>query len=221
MAPLSPIKLAGAAILLLFSASSPFAQAAPLDSPAPLELVSPLQQQCMYTSRRRKGKEKAIAHVPRLMTHDMIDIDADTLANLNLFEQFAAASYCPGNNNSTGDKLTCPSGNCPLVEADDVITVYEFSRYVTLGELICVDLALLLDKCLDLIMRWSVLIVLFGENSGLITGVTGYVAVDHTRQLTVVAFRGSHSLRNWAADLDFVQIPTFNLCFNCWCHQGL
>ncbi|MCJ1374937.1 hypothetical protein MMC20_006170 [Loxospora ochrophaea] len=58
------------------------------------------------------------------------DIDAATLANFNLFEQFSAAAYCPGNNDVTngGTKLTCATGNCPLVEADDVTTVYEFQN---------------------------------------------------------------------------------------------
>lgn len=49
-----------------------------------------------------------------------------------LFEQFAAAAYCPRNNNDPqgGMKLTCPeSNNCPLVEADDVTTVHEFQKY--------------------------------------------------------------------------------------------
>ena len=58
-------------------------------------------------------------------------IDAATFANLQLFEQFAAAAYCPSNNNVTngGLKLTCPAANnCPLVEADDVTTVYEFQK---------------------------------------------------------------------------------------------
>ncbi|CAF9919163.1 MAG: hypothetical protein ALECFALPRED_000986 [Alectoria fallacina] len=112
-------------------------------------------------------------------------IDATTFANLQLFEQFAAASYCPGNDNVTagGTKLTCATDNCPLVAADDVTTVYEF------------------------------------ENPGLLTGVTGYVAVDHTLALTILAFRGSHTFRNWAADLDFVQIPT-DICPHCFCHQG-
>lgn len=58
-------------------------------------------------------------------------IDATTFSNLQLFEQYAAASYCQGNNNVTdgGNKLTCPSHNCPLVEANDVTTVYEFEKY--------------------------------------------------------------------------------------------
>lgn len=112
-------------------------------------------------------------------------IDFATFTDLQLFEQFAAASYCKSNNNVTADgsKLTCPSHNCPLVEADNVTTVHEF------------------------------------QNSGLLTGVTGYIAVDHTLSLTILAFRGSHSLRNWAADLDFALIPT-DICPQCFCHQG-
>ena len=57
-------------------------------------------------------------------------IDSNILANLNFFEQFAAAAYCEGNNNvpAGGPKLTCSSGNCPLVETNDVTTVYEFQK---------------------------------------------------------------------------------------------
>ncbi|KAL8861065.1 MAG: hypothetical protein Q9178_002578 [Gyalolechia marmorata] len=43
-----------------------------------------------------------------------------------LISQYAAASYCPGNNNSTDTFLTCPSGNCPQVEAAAAITLSEF-----------------------------------------------------------------------------------------------
>ena len=60
----------------------------------------------------------------------------------------------------------------------------------------------------------------YPSSPGLLTGVTGYVAVDHTLALTVLAFRGSHSFRNWAADLDFALIPT-DFCPLCLCHQGL
>lgn len=59
-------------------------------------------------------------------------IDATVLANLNLFANFEAAAYCPANNDdaSGGLKLTCSTGNCPLVEQSDVVTVYEFEEYV-------------------------------------------------------------------------------------------
>ncbi|KAF2468679.1 alpha/beta-hydrolase [Lindgomyces ingoldianus] len=44
----------------------------------------------------------------------------------NLMEQYAAASYCELNVNTTGSKVTCSAGNCPLVEAADTNTEVEF-----------------------------------------------------------------------------------------------
>lgn len=63
-------------------------------------------------------------------SHQIPAISGDDYANLNLFEQFAAAAYCPGNNNveAGGVKITCPVGNCPLVQEDDVVAVYEFQK---------------------------------------------------------------------------------------------
>ena len=55
--------------------------------------------------------------------------------------------------------------------------------------------------------------------SSLLTDVTGYVAVDHTLSVTVLSFRGSKSVRNWMADLDFPQVPT-DICDDCDCAQG-
>lgn len=111
-------------------------------------------------------------------------IDPGLFTNLEFFSQYAAAAYCSNNNNvpAGGPKLTCSAGNCPLVQANDVTTVYEF------------------------------------ENS-LVTDVTGYIAVDRTRNLTVLAFRGSHSIRNWLANIDFVHVPT-DICPDCTAHQG-
>lgn len=59
-------------------------------------------------------------------------ISESDYSNLNLFEQFSAAAYCPNNNNDVagGTKLSCPTGNCPLVDSSDVTTVYEFQKYV-------------------------------------------------------------------------------------------
>ena len=53
----------------------------------------------------------------------------------------------------------------------------------------------------------------------MITDVTGYVAVDKARGLTILAFRGSSSIRNFLADADFVQVPT-DICDGCEAHQG-
>lgn len=65
------------------------------------------------------------------MLIDKSAVSQDVFNNIQFFEQFSAAAYCPGNNNvpNGGKKLTCPAGNCPLVEADDVTTVYEFQKY--------------------------------------------------------------------------------------------
>ncbi|KAL8817086.1 MAG: hypothetical protein Q9223_004013 [Gallowayella weberi] len=111
-------------------------------------------------------------------------ISGTDYSNLQLFEQFSAAAYCPINNQDKagGTKVTCSVGNCPLVQESDVVSVYEF------------------------------------ENS-LITDVTGYVAIDNTRALTVLAFRGTSSVRNFIADANFVAKPT-DICPSCTAHNG-
>jgi len=55
-------------------------------------------------------------------------ISSDLLVTLNLFEQYAAAAYCPSNNDSPNTKVTCSSGNCPLVESANTNTVIEFQN---------------------------------------------------------------------------------------------
>jgi predicted alpha/beta hydrolase family esterase len=111
-------------------------------------------------------------------------IDEGLLGNLNLFAQFGAAAYCPANNNDVagGFQVACNTGNCPLVEQADVLTVYEFENSKT-------------------------------------TDVTGYVAVDRTRGLTILAFRGSSSARNWFANLDTRKVDV-DICSGCSAHQG-
>ena len=58
-------------------------------------------------------------------------VSSDVLQQLDLFSQYAAASYCTNNvnSNSTGAKLTCAVGNCASVEKADTKTLYEFSKY--------------------------------------------------------------------------------------------
>lgn len=55
-----------------------------------------------------------------------VAVSSSVLQNLSLFAQYSAASYCTNNINSTGTKLTCSSGNCPLVEAANTKTLSEF-----------------------------------------------------------------------------------------------
>jgi predicted lipase len=48
---------------------------------------------------------------------------------------------------------------------------------------------------------------------------TGFVAVDHSKQLIVLAFRGSKSVGNWLANANVVQKP-FPACALCTVHSG-
>ncbi|KAJ5146541.1 Lipase class 3 [Penicillium bovifimosum] len=61
------------------------------------------------------------------------DVSSDLLAQLTLYSQWAGASYCTNNINSTGDALSCEEGNCPLVEAADTETLYEFDKSCSYG----------------------------------------------------------------------------------------
>ena len=68
---------------------------------------------------------------------EQIGIDQGLLDNLRFFSQFAAASYWPGNTNSTGDLLKCsgdscpkvPAGNCPDVEKGEYMTISEWKDF--------------------------------------------------------------------------------------------
>jgi len=51
-------------------------------------------------------------------------------------------------------------------------------------------------------------------------GVTGYIALDNTNHVVVLAFRGSESLDNWIEDLTFTQTSVSSLCSGCEAHEG-
>lgn len=104
------------------------------------------------------------------------------LQNFRLMAQYSAAAYCPGNNNGTGTLITCPVGNCPLVEAARAHGAFEFENTV-----------------------WA--------------DSTGFVAVDDTNKLVVLAFRGSESLSNWRVNMDLFRELT-DLCEDCDVHTG-
>lgn len=95
------------------------------------------------------------------------------LDQLTLFSQYAAAAYCPENhlpNSSTA--VTCSAGNCPLVEAAGTETLLEYQELVLTNR----------SECL-----------LTNASVGPVDG-TGYVAVDHSSQMIILAFRGSRSV---------------------------
>ncbi|KUM60987.1 hypothetical protein ACN42_g6149 [Penicillium freii] len=62
------------------------------------------------------------------------DVSSSVLDKLTLFSQWAAASYCTNNDNSTGDAVSCEAGNCPLVESADTTTLYEFNESCSYGD---------------------------------------------------------------------------------------
>ncbi|KAL9122820.1 MAG: hypothetical protein Q9187_000630 [Circinaria calcarea] len=57
---------------------------------------------------------------------EYIGISEDLLQRFRLMAEYAAAAYCPGNNDSPGNQITCPAGNCPHVEAANATTMEEF-----------------------------------------------------------------------------------------------
>ncbi|OQE27111.1 hypothetical protein PENFLA_c006G04891 [Penicillium flavigenum] len=61
------------------------------------------------------------------------DVSTDVLSQLTRFSQWAAASYCTNNHDSTGDALSCEEDNCPLVESADTISLYEFDKTCSYG----------------------------------------------------------------------------------------
>ncbi|KAE8353429.1 Alpha/Beta hydrolase protein [Aspergillus coremiiformis] len=62
------------------------------------------------------------------------DVNSGVLGNLELFAQYSAAAYCSGNLNSPGDKVLCPVGNCPLVEAASTESLDEFNDSSSFGD---------------------------------------------------------------------------------------
>ncbi|OCK83464.1 putative extracellular lipase [Lepidopterella palustris CBS 459.81] len=63
------------------------------------------------------------------ITDEKRSISSDLFSTLNLMEQYAAASYCSTNYDTTvNTKVECPAGNCPLVQADTTDTLSEFEN---------------------------------------------------------------------------------------------
>ncbi|KAL8940152.1 MAG: hypothetical protein Q9216_002970 [Gyalolechia sp. 2 TL-2023] len=111
-----------------------------------------------------------------------LGISHGLLDTFKLVSQYAAASYCADNNDSPDTVLTCPTKNCPLVEAAGVVTLSEF------------------------------------EDTPLFDN-TGYIAIDDTNRIVVLAIRGSVSGQNWDADWDMVR-TRINFCHECHVHRG-
>jgi hypothetical protein len=51
--------------------------------------------------------------------------------------------------------------------------------------------------------------------------IQGFVGADKSRNIIVIAFRGSKTLANWIANLKFARVDSpFKECFNCHVHKG-
>jgi predicted lipase len=50
------------------------------------------------------------------------------LSDFQLYAQFCAAAYCKENNNRPGTKITCHTGNCPMVQNANVVSTMEFQN---------------------------------------------------------------------------------------------
>ncbi|KAL8667999.1 MAG: hypothetical protein Q9168_007136 [Polycauliona sp. 1 TL-2023] len=109
-------------------------------------------------------------------------ISSDLLATFTLTSQYAAAAYCPTNNNSPNTTLLCPSGNCPLVASANATTVSEFEDTPHFDD-------------------------------------TGFIAIDPTNALIVLAIRGSVSKQNWKADFNMLK-TSVDWCDDCKIHRG-
>jgi hypothetical protein len=67
----------------------------------------------------------------QVLTKILLDAESEAapfFAGLELYEQYAAASYCPANTATAGQKLKCAVGNCPLVEAADTKIIKSISK---------------------------------------------------------------------------------------------
>jgi hypothetical protein len=106
------------------------------------------------------------------------------LAEFKLFSQYAGAAYCNGKA-AAGSAITCGGGVCPDVTASDAKIVTSF-RYGPM----------LLYPWFQKPSPHHVLTMIL-EYSGRLTDIEGFVATDPARQLVILSFRGTASIKAW------------------------
>jgi hypothetical protein len=127
-------------------------------------------------------------------------ITAGDLNNFKFYAQHAAAAYC-NVLTPAGQKIQCGGNACPALQGNAVTVVASF-RYTPLSL-----------ACKAPHETYNTL------NSGSSTGIGGYVATDNARKEIVVSIRGSSNIRNWIANVDFLQTPC-SLVADCYVHTG-
>ncbi|KKK18743.1 hypothetical protein AOCH_000591 [Aspergillus ochraceoroseus] len=73
----------------------------------------------------------AVAFAGLSVAAPLTQVSSGVLQDLTLFAEYSAASYCTVNINSTGNKVVCSAGNCPLVEQAHTETLREFHESVS------------------------------------------------------------------------------------------
>jgi len=129
-------------------------------------------------------------------------ISEQTLAEMYYYAEFSAAAYCDPDH-VPGTELTCKGNICPQVTANSVTTIIEFAKYFSPSFL--VPGMIKTDKT---------------KKSTATSDATGIVARDDSRQTITVAFRGTHSLRNWWANIQLVWKDASVFCSDCKLHRG-
>ncbi|KAL4874444.1 Alpha/Beta hydrolase protein [Aspergillus karnatakaensis] len=76
------------------------------------------------------------------------------------------------------------------------------------------------DYYCPLVIDYNVTTLYEFNDRGWWTDTTGYVALDETRKLIVLVFRGSVSSDSWRTDLTAIPIWLLTLCPFCWVHAG-
>ncbi|KAL8801648.1 MAG: hypothetical protein Q9200_006875 [Gallowayella weberi] len=145
-------------------------------------VIAPLLVSAVPVEASSPGDPTSLFDAPRDNDKSIHVIDNALFDTFKFISQYAAAAYCPGNNNSPNTTLTCPRGNCPLVEAAGAVTLSEFEDTPKFDD-------------------------------------TGYIAIDDTNKIIVLAIRGSVSDTNWRADWDMIRVQV-NFCDNCKIHRG-
>ncbi|PTU21192.1 hypothetical protein P175DRAFT_0557862 [Aspergillus ochraceoroseus IBT 24754] len=76
----------------------------------------------------------AVAFAGLSVAAPLTQVSSGVLQDLTLFAEYSAASYCTVNINSTGNKVVCSAGNCPLVEQAHTETLREFHERNEFGD---------------------------------------------------------------------------------------